>query len=335
MWELVGAAGGRSVVVSWFGSYPAESIAGHYVSRNFDPENPRPGQVHPPTAAELLSREARVRLRGEDREPIGRSDFLLDALLDDARSLAVFETLVESDSPDFAALGLFGTDIVQHVTWRHMDPASQQFPEDGKPDPRLAGVIPAYYRFVDNTLGELRRLAPPGTTLVLVSDHGGGPMGVAEAFHLQLEVLLESMGLMRDGDGVAYAIGELYRHDKRIWLNVEGEEAGGSVPLDRAAEEAEKIRARLDRLRTDEGDPVFASIVNHAAEEGWRPGDPALTVRFSARALLATEVIDGERRLDFSPVRMRHADVSGAHRPEGMLLLHGPGIRPGLSLIHI
>jgi hypothetical protein len=82
-------------------------------------------------------------------------------------------------------------------------------------------------------------------------------------------------------------------------------------------------------MRTDEGDPLFSSVVNLAAEADWRPGDPALTVRFSPRALLALEVDDGGKRFDFSPVRLRHSDVSGAHRPEGVLLAHGPGIRPG------
>jgi len=40
-------------------------------------------------------------------------------------------------------------------------------------------------------------------------------------------------------------------------------------------------------------------------------------------------VNDGGRWLDFSPVRMRHSDVSGAHHPEGVILLQGPGVRPG------
>ena len=28
-------------------------------------------------------------------------------------------------------------------------------------------------------------------------------------------------------------------------------------------------------------------------------------------------------------MRLRHTDVSGAHRPEGILILHGPAIAPG------
>ena len=330
VWELVGAAGGRSTVVGWFGSYPAEAIDGTYVSKGFDPRQPGPGQVHPPAAAALL----RERVDGEptrrDLDAIARSDFLRDTLLEDARTLAVFLDLAAEDPPDFAALYLAGTDVVQHVTWRHMDPASQQFPQDGAPDSRLSGVIEGYYRFIDDALGEIARVAPENATLVLVSDHGAGPMRPAEAYHFQLEVLLESLGLMDQERGPTYAIGELYRHDKSIWLNLEGVESQGVVPLDRAGETARKIVDRLDALRTDDGSPVFESVVDHVAGAAWRPGEPALTVRFSPQALVAATIVDDGRTIDFAPVRLRHADVSGAHRPEGILLLHGPGIVPGL-----
>jgi predicted AlkP superfamily phosphohydrolase/phosphomutase len=321
VWEMVGAAGGRSLVVGWFGSYPAETIAGVYVSKGYDPQRPGENQIHPPSAAETLREQARAVLREEDREAIARSDFLRDTLLEDARALAVFRTLAAADPPPFAALYLAGTDVVQHVTWRHMDPDSQQFPQDGEPDPRLAGVIPAYYRFVDHALGQLRRLAPKGTTLVVVSDHGAGPMQPAEAYHFQLEVLLEQLGLMREEGGQAFAIGELYRNVKRIWLD--------GVPPGAAAGEAAAIRERLEALRTDDGREVFAAVTDHTSDPGWDAERPALTVRFSSAALVTARVRDGDRELDFSPVRLRHADVSGAHRREGILLLQGPGIRPG------
>jgi predicted AlkP superfamily phosphohydrolase/phosphomutase len=317
VWEFVGAAGGRSAVIAWFGSYPAEEIPGYYVSKGFDPDDLHPAQVHPDSLIPVLSEKARVRMRRQDVEAIALSNFLRDTLLEDARSLAAFRAIVFEERLDFAALYLSGTDVVQHVTWRHMDPSSQQFPQDGEADPRFAGVIPAYYRFVDDALGELHRSAPPGTTLVVVSDHGGGPMQPGEAYHFQLEVLLEQLGLMRQDQGQVFAISELYRHEKWIWLNLAG------------AEEAAGIGERLRDLATDSGAPLFASVVNHTVESGWQPGNPALTVRFSSEALIAEKVVDGQHEFDFAPVRLRHTDISGTHRLEGILIIHGPAIRPG------
>ena len=196
-----------------------------------------------------------------------------------------------------------------------MDPSSQQFPQDGDPDPRFSGVIPAYYRFMDNAIGEIRASAPPGTTLVVLSDHGAGPMQPAEAYHFQLEVLLQQLGLMGE-EGPAFAISELYRHDKSIWIDPE-------------QTELDTVRARLKGLRSDDGSPLFAAVIDRTTDDGWHSGEPAFTVRFSAAALLTSQMLDGDQSFDFSPVRLRHNDVSGAHRPEGILILHGPAIAPG------
>jgi predicted AlkP superfamily phosphohydrolase/phosphomutase len=329
LWELVDAAGGSSAVISWFGSYPAERIRGVYVSKGFDPENLHPEQVHPESLVARLRSGARVRIDRRDFEQIGKTDFLRRTLLEDARTMAALRLIAADLRPDLVAVYLSGLDVVQHVTWRHMDPTSQQFPQDGSPVPELAGVIPAYYRFIDRALGEIATLAPEETTLVVVSDHGAGPLQPEEAFHFQLGVLLEQLGLARGHDGTGFTLGDLYRHDKRIWLNVEGVEERGIVPAEQSAAEAARIRERLEALRSDAGGPLLESVIDHTRNPQWRPGEAALTVRFSSLALLTSEVIDGDRRFDFSSVPLRHTDVSGAHRPEGVVLLRGPGIRPG------
>jgi len=329
VWELAEAAGLRSTVINWFGSYPAEAIDGYYVAKGFDPEQPRPGQVHPPGFAAALTAGSVVRMPGPLAREIATSPFLQETLVNDARAMAAFRVIVGREETPLAALYFSGTDVAQHITWRHMDPASQQFPQDGEADPGRAGVISAYYRLMDHFLGEIRELAPVNTTLMVVSDHGGGPMQPDEAYHFRLEVLLETLGLMKEGGGgTVFAIDEMYRHHKRIWLDLEGVEPAGAVPLEKAADTTADICRRLETLLTDEGEPLFGMVVNHTADAGWLPGDPAATVRFSPEALFTDRVRDGEREHDFVQVRMRHTDISGAHRLEGVIIINGPDIRP-------
>lgn len=328
LWELAGAAGGTSAVVSWFGSYPAEKIRGVYLSMRFDPEHLRAGQVEPASFAEKLS-GAMVRMRKGDYERIGWSEDYRKALVQDARTLAAFLLIASQSPPDFAALYFSGVDVVQHLTWRHMDPATQAYPEDGPPDPDLAGVIPAYYRYVDDALGRIRETAPPGTTLVVVSDHGGGPMGREEALLLHLPALLEETGLMSGTKGDLFAVSALYRHEKPIWLNLAGIEPEGSVPAGDAAARAREAAARLAALRTDAGEPVFCSIRNLTEDPSWRPGEPALSVRFSYAARTARGILDGDMSLDMTKIRIRLPDVTGSHRLEGIFLAAGPAVRPG------
>lgn len=325
LWELVGAAGGRSAVVGWFGSYPAEPIRGAYVSKGFDNEKPDPREVHPPELLDALVEKMRVDARRGDVEAIVRTPFLQDTLVEDLRTMAALRVVLEEGSYDLVATYLSGIDVVQHVTWRHMDPDSQAFPQDGPPDPALADVIPSYYRFVDHALGGLVDAAPENATFVIVSDHGAGPLEPAEAYHFQLDVLLAALGL----DDRALAFGELYRHDERVWLNLAGVEPDGIVSPGDAAAVAGEIAGRLRALRTDDDEPVFALVDVTADDDGWQPGDAALRVRFSAAALLAESVDDGGTRIEFAPVRLRHEDVSGAHRRDGIVVVAGPAVRPG------
>ena len=329
MWEHVGAAGGRAIVVSWFGSFPAEPIDGIYVSKGCDPANPRPEQVHPASFAATLRDRAQIETRPVDREQIGFTRYLAKTLLDDERTLASLRVAIEQELPDLVVAYFQGVDVVQHVTWGDMDPASLAFEAPGDRDPRHAGVIPAYYRYIDHALGQIRDLAPEDATLIVVSDHGGGPLRLEHAFHLQLNVLLEILGLQTPDGGDIFTIDELYLHDKRIWLNLEAVEVDGGVPLEHASSKAHEVASRLGGLRTDRDEPLFESIEVLVDRTHWSPGDPALVVRFSPAALLTETVRDGRAEHAFTEVRMRHADVTGEHRREGILLVHGPQVRPG------
>jgi len=329
IWEMVDSAGGEAAVISWFGSFPAEPINGTYVSKDFDFENPKPGQVHPEEFAKILKERAQVTWRETDYEAIARTDFMQETLLDDARTMAALRLVAAETNPDLIATYFAGIDVAQHVHWRDMDPTTPSFPGDAGRDEALADVIPSYYRYVDHLLGEIIDMLPQDATLIVLSDHGGGPMGLQSAFRLRLQVLLEQIGLLAGGEGTVLAIDEQYRHDKRIWLNLEQVEAHGSVPLHSATETAADVARRLAALETDQGGPVFESIRNHVIEPEWIPGDPALTVRFAPEVLLAASVIDGDTSHEFAEVRLRRSDVSGTHRPEGILLVRGPEVAPG------
>jgi predicted AlkP superfamily phosphohydrolase/phosphomutase len=329
LWELVGAAGGTSAVISWCSSYPAEEIPGVYLSEALDPARPKPLQVHPPSLLETVRERTKVVIPAVDEERIAHTTYLRNTLLRDLRTMALMRLLVRDAAVDLVAVYLSGVDVVQHITWRHMDPASQQFPQDGAPEPALSEVIPDYYRMVDRLVGEMVEMAPADATLVVLSDHGGGPVQPAEAYHFQLDVLLETLGLMQGTQGPLFTIGQIYRHDKLAWLNLEGVEPAGVVPLEQADEVAAEVAARLRRLETDDGRPLLAAVVNHVEEPDWQPGDPGLTVRFSTHSLLTSQVHDGAASHDFAPVRLRHNDISGVHRRDGIVILHGPAIRPG------
>ena len=109
LWEMVGASGGRSIVVSWFWSFPAEPIRGVYVSKGFDPEKPGPGQVFPEETAEELRRGSQE-LRASDllerdagragplavRRHVGREELGVDTALTKPRDVGVAILVTDS-----------------------------------------------------------------------------------------------------------------------------------------------------------------------------------------------------------------------------------------------
>ncbi len=329
LWNLVGAAGGRSAVVGWYASFPAERIAGVYLSQDLDPADPQPGQVEPPELAAAIRQRAVVVLPDELVAKIAKSHFLHDALLRDAKAMAAFHAVAFAQPADLVAVYLPGLDVVQHLAWRHMDPASQQFPQDGPPDPALAEIIPAYYELVDGFVAHIVAMAPADATVVVLSDHGAGALQPEEAYHFQTDVLLRLLGLGGDDSATLLTCGQLYRNDKDLWLNLVGVEEAGTVPLERASETAAAVAVRLRALTCADGRPLLAAVVDHTATAGWQPGRPALTIRFAPEALATPTVTDGATILDFAPVRFRQRDVSGNHRREGIIIVKGPAVRPG------
>src|SRR5262249_54368695 len=73
-----------------------------------------------------------------------------------------------------------GSDVVQHMYWRGIDP---QHPLHDDPETqRHRDAIPRMYEQYDNILGRARAALGPGGQVVVMSDHGFGPF--RRAVHL-------------------------------------------------------------------------------------------------------------------------------------------------------
>ena len=90
----------------------------------------------------------------------------------DETYLAVAQHLLETD-PDLDLYGLYfnGVDVVGHRYWKYLEP-EQYPPYPAEERPRFETVIPRYYEYTDELLGELLEHRRPGDTYLLVSDHG-------------------------------------------------------------------------------------------------------------------------------------------------------------------
>jgi len=156
--------------------------------------------------------------------------------------------------PALAMIHFWGADYVSHAFWR------EAF-GDASPDERrdFGSAIAAYYEYLDELVGRLRRAAGPGTLVIALSDHG-----------FEAEKI-------RDGEPRPRLSG---RHRPEAVLIIAGEGARRGASLDgaRALDIAPTILRYLDAAPPagEEGRPL-----NEAFEPGVLP--PPRDARVPAR----------------------------------------------------
>ncbi|HSK75812.1 MAG TPA: alkaline phosphatase family protein, partial [Thermoanaerobaculia bacterium] len=101
-------------------------------------------------------------------------DLVRDHYYADVAERAVSEAAGRGEKePVLSAFYFRSTDTVQHLFWKYYEPKAFS-----KPDPeevrRFGPVIPRVYEDADRLLGRMLALAGPDTTILVVSDHGGG-----------------------------------------------------------------------------------------------------------------------------------------------------------------
>ncbi len=203
LWNVADRHGLSSNVFGWWVTWPVEPVRGLMVSgtsaaaqldQNWKPALV-PGvedQVHPSEltervlalaaeagAAEHVRRIARERVFGEYGQGVlgEAEEALVDQTLWSVQSDATYHHIARTLMPEFPAdvtLVYFGgPDVAGHRFWRHWEPELYEY-EGSSPeaDAALAGVLPRYYEWVDEMIGELVALAGDDADVLVVSDHG-------------------------------------------------------------------------------------------------------------------------------------------------------------------
>lgn len=172
IWNLLDAAGLRSIIVDVPFTYPPEPINGIMVSGLGTPDVTAQF-VHPGPLRDVILRE----LGPYPLDIYHHGDIL--ALLDDARRLtehrlALTRFLMREHPWQFFMLGLMITDRLQHVIWKYIDPGHSRYSDEETR--RYRPAILDYYRRLDEVIAEILDLLDPGVTFLMASDHGFGPM---------------------------------------------------------------------------------------------------------------------------------------------------------------
>jgi predicted AlkP superfamily phosphohydrolase/phosphomutase len=179
LWDIAGAAGRQVGAINVPLTYPPEPVNGFMVSGMLTPsEASAPGQTYtwPPELAGELDRAVdgyRIHMKPSyARGNIG--EFLDDLEVLTRKQVAATRHLMRDHPWDLLTVVYRGPDGVQHAACHASDPAHPLYtPQHGQ---RYGRAILDVYRQVDGHLAELMELLDEDTTLVLMSDHGYGPL---------------------------------------------------------------------------------------------------------------------------------------------------------------
>jgi predicted AlkP superfamily phosphohydrolase/phosphomutase len=331
LWDQVAMQGGKSILVGVPPSYPPKRMNGIQVGCFLTPDS----STHTFTYPEDVGRRINELV---GHYPVDVKDFRTeqkDRLLSDILAMTrthfeVVRHLLVTEEWDYFQFVEIGLDRMHHAFWKHHDPRHRQH----DPESPYREVVRRYYRLLDHEIGTLLGLVDEDTMVLVASDHGA--QALDGGFCVNEWLIREGLLTLKarphevrpleevevDWDRTkAWSTGGYYA---RIFLNVEGREDAGVVPLGKVEALKEELVGRLEATLDDQGKPlgtqVFRPEAIYTRTEGFPPD---LIVHFGDLAWRAVGGIGYEtihvQENDTGPDDCNHAQF-------GAFILAGPGI---------
>jgi predicted AlkP superfamily phosphohydrolase/phosphomutase len=259
----------------------------------------------------------------------------------------ILQYLMREEPADLTAVLFDGVDKLQHLCWRFLD--RSLVPESPTPWEReVRNACERYFRELDGLIAEIVLQSGPEATVVFASDHGFGP--TSDIFYVN--AWLEQQGYlawagelgMQPDASHQVGINRIARHVIELdWertvayaatpssqgIHIVRQKPDGTpgVPSEACGRLREELTDGLLRFRHPEtGRPVVAEV--WAREDvftgPYRDHAPDLTVRLEDDGVVSI--------LRSNSILSRRPAPAGTHRPEGIFLAGGPGLRRGAAV---
>ncbi|MEO0408704.1 MAG: alkaline phosphatase family protein [Cyanobacteria bacterium P01_A01_bin.135] len=328
LWDLMGDAGWTVAVLSVPGTSPPYPVNGSLVSCFLTPNTGITFTYPPELGFQIREWMPDFMLdvpqfRSNDKARILEN---LYTLCDQRFSLA--EKLIHQDQPDMLMLVDMGTDRIHHSFWKPMDPRHPQY----EPDSPYESAIHDYYVHVDQRIGELLSRCDEDTAVLVVSDHGARPLmgGVCINEWLMAQGYLTlketpSTATALDQAAVDWSQTKVWGaggYYARIFINVEGREPQGVVPMAEYEGLRSQLTEKLQTLTDPEGKPLNVKVFRpQEIYQRVRGMAPDLIVYFDDLAWRSIGSV-GMEALHTTDNDTGPDDAN--HAPYGLMIFHDP-----------
>jgi predicted AlkP superfamily phosphohydrolase/phosphomutase len=321
VWQLLNEAGYKTGIMNIPLTFPPDRVDGFFIS-GFPFGSATTGYTYPKELEARLG-DYPLDLFGESL-PRGREDLLLAHFRHTLeRQAEVAKQLMREESWDLFWVVFTGTDKVQHFYWKYTDPEHPEYDEqDGA---RFGNAIRDMFVRVDAVIGELVAEAGENADVIVLSDHGFGPI----RRELRLMNWLRSEGFLEADSTGAMTRAEAFAPGPfggLVRINQSGRDWRGEVaPGDSSEGVRRRLLERLDALVDPSTGARFVERA-HTREELYSgpyvENAPDLVfieapTMFVGRSAAADTAVFGPPSYTFS----------GYHRPDGVLFAAGPRFR--------
>jgi len=176
IWNLLSEVGRQVGIVGMPVTYPPEEVNGYMISDFLTP-TASDDYTYPLSLGEELDRAiGGFPLLPDERYRSTKftDKFVDDMLTDVERRLEGALYLLENKDWDFFFLLFWSTDMLQHETWCLLDESHPQY--DPEAAERYGGLVVAFHRRLDEAVGRLVDKVGSEDLVVIMSDHGFGPV---------------------------------------------------------------------------------------------------------------------------------------------------------------
>jgi predicted AlkP superfamily phosphohydrolase/phosphomutase len=359
IWSIAANYGKRVISLNFPLMFPPPAVDGYVVPGGWMPWRQLRLGCHPPGLFDRLKtlpsfdpREMALDMKLEAKAIEGCADdeYAEWIELHTRREERWFEILryllATDDAVDLVAVMFDGTDKLQHLCWRFIDPALR--PSDPSPwEAEIIALCEDYFGRLDAIIRDVVALVGPDPTVVLASDHGFGPSHDI----LYLNAWLEDHGYLVWNADAADKVGapqvgfsQMTRHVYQLdWartvayaatpssqgIHVVRRAGDGAIPMSAEAYESltAEIADGLLQIRHPATGRAIVREVQFRADAFAGPFEdlaPDLSIVLEDGAAISI--------LRSDAVVKTRDEPNGNHRPEGVLVACGPTMRTDVTV---
>lgn len=336
VWDILSRAGKKVIMVGVPQTYPPKPVNGQMITCFLTPSTDSQYTYPAELKSEIEGQFGKYILDVDDFRTDDK-DALLERIYTMTRQrFAVVRHLMQTKEWDFLMFVEMGIDRIHHGLWKYFDPEHPKY----EPGNAYEYAIRDYYKYIDQEIGVLVNMAPTDTNVMVVSDHGAKRMDggicinewLMQEGYLTLKSAPPKVAPLEKAEvdwekTVAWGAGGYYG---RLFLNVKGREAQGTIePADYERVRSE-IARKLEAITDENGKPIGTKAL--------RPQDiyrevrgipPDLIVYFGDLYWRSVgSVGHGKIHIfdnDTGPDDANHAE-------NGMFILRGPSVRRSRQL---